>query len=207
MVTSYIQLLQRRYEGRLDGDADKFIAFAVDGAKRMKALIQDLLTYSKVGRLGKPFAKTDLNEALKDALANLKIAIEERNVKITYDALPSLFADATQLTQLFQNLIGNAIKFGASGHPSVHLAASEQPGSWSFEVTDNGIGIDPQYFERIFIIFQRLQPQGSYEGTGIGLAICKKIVERHGGRIWVESDIGKGAAFKFTLSKRLEGEN
>ena len=203
MITSYIQLLQRRYEGQLDGDADKFIGFAVDGAKRMKALIQDLLTYSKVGRLGKPFTNANLNNCLSDALANLKIAIEEKGARITRDVMPHMFADASQLTQLFQNLIGNAIKFGAQAESSVHIGATEEPGSWRFEVRDNGIGIDPQFFDRIFVIFQRLQPHGASEGTGIGLAICKKIVERHGGRIWVESEPGKGSVFKFTVSKEL----
>ena len=199
MVTSYTRLLARRYQGRLDADADEFIAYAVDGANHMQTLINDLLSYSRLGTRGKPFEPADCTVVFAHALANLKIAIEESGAVVTHDPLPTLLCDATQLTQLFQNLIGNAIKFRSAEPPCVHVAAEQRGAEWLFVVRDNGIGIDPQYAQRIFIIFQRLHTRVEYPGTGIGLAICKKIVERHGGRIWVESQAGQGARFCFTM--------
>jgi PAS domain S-box-containing protein len=200
MVASYTQLLARRYRGRLDADADEFIGFAVDGAVRMQQLIQDLLAYSRVGTRGKPFAPTDCGAVVDQVIVDLGPAIAESGATVTRDPLPVLPADAVQLEQLFLNLIGNAIKYRAAAPPRVHITAEPQAGGWRFAVRDNGIGIDPQYAERIFVIFQRLHTRDEYPGTGIGLAICKKIVERHGGRIWVESRPGQGATFYFTLA-------
>ena len=199
MIASYTQLLARRYKGQLDAEAHEFINFAVDGALRMQGLINDLLAYSRVGTRGKPFELTNCEDVLQLALTNLKIAIEENAAAITHDPLPTVKADAVQLTQLFQNLIGNAIKFHGEHPPKVHVGASRNGLEWRLEVRDNGIGIAPEHFERIFVIFQRLHNRDEYAGTGIGLAVCKKIVERHGGRIWVESAPGKGATFRFTL--------
>jgi PAS domain S-box-containing protein len=199
MVASYTQLLARRYQGKLDADADEFIAYAVDGASRMQALINDLLSYSRVGTRGKPLEPTSFETVFERALANLKVAIEESGALVTHDPLPTAPADASQLTQLFQNLIGNAIKFRGAEPPRVHVAAKRHGTEWVFSIRDNGIGIDEQYAERIFVIFQRLHTRAEYAGTGIGLAICKKIVERHGGRIWVESHAGQGSMFCFTI--------
>ncbi len=204
MVASYTQLLARRYSGKLDSDADDFIKFAVDGATRMQRMINDLLIYSRVGTRGGPFAPTPCEMVLEDALSNLKLAIEERRAVITHDPLPTVMADEAQLIQLFQNLIGNAIKFHVKPPPRVHISARKTSEVWLFSVHDNGIGIDPQYSERIFIIFQRLHSKGEYPGSGIGLALCKKIVERHGGRIWLESKPGAGSTFFFTLP--IKGE-
>lgn len=199
MVTSYLQLLQRRYQGKLDADADDFIGYAVDGATRMRTLIHDLLTYSRIGTRGQPFELIDCAGVVEQAMNNLKIAIEESNATIRYANLPRLMADPMQLTQLFQNLIGNAIKFRSDALPIVTIRATLQAGAWLFSVQDNGIGIDSQYNERIFVIFQRLHNRTEYQGTGIGLAVCKKIVERHGGEIWVQSRSGSGATFYFTI--------
>ena len=199
MVASYTQLLARRYKGQLDSDADEFIAYAVDGANRMQTLINDLLAYSRVGTRGNSFESVDCNVVLDRALANLKIAIKERDVLITHDHLPVVWADAVQLVQVFQNLIANAIKFGATESPRIHVAAKQRGAQWVFSVCDNGIGIEPQYAERIFIIFQRLHTRDQYPGTGIGLAICKKIVERHSGRIWVEPQADHGSMFCFSI--------
>jgi light-regulated signal transduction histidine kinase (bacteriophytochrome) len=204
MIASYTQLLARRYQDKLGPDAQEFIGYAVDGALRMQALITDLLAYSRLGTRGKPFQMADCGEALAQALTNLKVAIEESGVQITHTPLPKVMGDPIQLMQLFQNLLGNAIKF--RGHaPIIHVGAELNDRSpapeWVFCVRDNGIGIEPQYFERIFVIFQRLHTRQQYPGTGIGLAVCKKIVERHGGRIWVESQPGQGAAFYFTIPK------
>lgn len=199
MVTSYLQLLERRYQGKLDSDADDFIHYAVDGAMRMRALINDLLAYSRIGTRGSPFELTSCNAAIAHAIANLKVALEESKAVVTYQDLPDLWADPTQLTQLFQNLISNAIKFRREALPQVRIQASREDDTWLFSVQDNGIGIDPQYAERIFVIFQRLNNRVDYAGTGIGLAICKKIVERHGGKIWVQSELGQGATFYFTI--------
>ncbi len=213
MVASYMQLLEQRYKGKLDRDADDFIGFAVDGAGRMQRLINDLLTYSRLGTRGSPFESISSQEILDQALENLQIAIHESKARVTHDPLPEVVADGSQLVQLFQNLVGNAIKFHGKKAPRVHVSAALLPRppsarkeetrgrkkEWVFSITDNGIGIDPQYADRIFVVFQRLHSREKYEGTGIGLAICKKIVQRHGGRIWVESQPGKGATFYFTL--------
>jgi len=202
MVASYVQLLERRYKGKLDPEADEFIAYAVDGANRMRGLIDDLLTYSRVGRLGKPFEPTNLESTLTIVLKNLQASIAENNATITHDKLPVVSGDEGQLVQLFQNLIGNAIKFHREELPCVHVSAKDKGAEYQFAVSDNGIGIDPQYFDRLFKIFQRLHTREEYPGSGIGLAVCKKIVERHGGRIWIESQVGKGSTIYFTLSKR-----
>jgi light-regulated signal transduction histidine kinase (bacteriophytochrome) len=199
MVASYIQLLERRYEDKLDADAQEFINYAVDGAKRMQILINDLLMYSRVTTRGKPFELTDCETVFEQAASNLKIAVEESGARLTHDPLPTVMADSAQLIQLFQNLMGNAIKFRDAKQPEIHVGAARNDDTWLFLVRDNGIGIEHQYAERIFVIFQRLHTKDEYPGTGIGLAICKKIVERHGGRIWVQSDPGKGATFYFTV--------
>ena len=199
MVSSYTQLLGRRYKGKLDTDADEFIAFAVDGAARMQTLINDLLEYSRVRTKGKEFEKVDCLNIFEHALSNLRMAIEESGAVITHDSFPTVMADALQFTQLFQNLLGNAIKFRGKETPRIHISVAQKEGEWLFSFRDNGIGIDPQYVDRIFVIFQRLHSKEEYPGSGIGLAICKKIVERHGGLIWVESELGKGANFYFTI--------
>ena len=199
MVASYTQLLSRRYKGKLDSDADEFIAFAVDGATRMQRLIQDLLVYSRVGTKGKELLNTSSEDALRHALSNLRGAIEESGAQVTHDRLPEVMADEMQLVQLFQNLVGNAIKYQNAGTPRIHIGAMNGGKRYSFSVQDNGLGIDPQYFERIFGMFQRLHKREEFAGTGIGLAICKKIVERHGGQISVESQPGIGSIFRFAL--------
>jgi PAS domain S-box-containing protein len=200
MVASYTQLLSRRYKGKLDADADEFIAFAVDGASRMQRLIQDLLTYSRVGTKGQDMLDVSSEDALQQALINLRGAIEDSGALVTHDPLPAVLADEMQLVQLFQNLVGNAIKYQSPGIPKVHISASRNgPNKWVFSVKDNGLGIDPQYFEKIFGMFQRLHKREEFAGTGIGLAICKKIVERHGGSISVESEPGNGSTFQFAL--------
>lgn len=202
MVASYAQLLGTRYQGKLDKDADEFIGFAVDGVSRMQRLIKDLLAYSRVGSKGKLFEATDGEDALSQALDNLQVAVKEAKAEVTHDPLPTVSADVGQLVQLFQNLIGNAIKFCGASRPRVHVSAAKERAGWVFSVRDNGIGIDPQFADRIFVIFQRLHHDTKIPGTGIGLAVCKKIVERHGGRIWVESEAGKGACFYFTIPVR-----
>jgi PAS domain S-box-containing protein len=199
LIASYTHLLAKRYMGKLDADADEFIGYTVESTQRMQRLISDLLTYSRVSMHGKPFDKTDLNEALKQALFNLQIAIEENQALITQDNLPVLNVDAVQMAQLFQNLIGNAIKFHGHEPPCIHISARQAGEMWIIAVKDNGIGIDPRFSERIFILFQRLHDRSEYPGTGIGLAICKRIVERHQGKIWVDSEPGQGATFYFTL--------
>ncbi len=198
-VTSYTQLLAQRYQGNLDEKADKYINYIVDGATRMQQLINDLLAYSRLGRQGKIFELADCNAAVEQSLRNLQIAIAETQAVITCDAMPTVMADESQLVQLFQNLIANGIKFCREDIPLIQIAACRQEGEWLFCVRDNGIGIDPEYADRIFIIFGRLHGRREYPGTGIGLAMCKRIVERHGGRIWVESQEGKGATFYFTI--------
>jgi len=199
MVTSYVQLLERRYKDKLDGDAHEFIGYAVDGSNRMKVLINDLLAYSRVGTRGKEFVLTDCEAVLEHSLDNLKVTIVENQAEITHDQLPRVVADEVQLEQLFQNLIANALKFRGPETPQIHIGLARKEDNWIFSVKDNGIGIDPQYFDRIFIIFQRLHTRKKYEGTGIGLAVSKRIVERHGGRIWVESQPGTGSTFYFSM--------
>jgi signal transduction histidine kinase len=199
MVASYVQLVARRYRGKLDEDADEFIQFAVDGATRMQALINDLLAYSRVGSKGKPLLPTNLDSVLDDALANLSVRLKETKAEVTRASLPPVVADSSQLTQLFQNLIGNALKFVADSHPRLRVVAASDEGLVRVSISDNGIGIDPRFEKRIFEVFQRLHTREEYPGTGIGLAVCRKIVERHGGRIWVESEPGRGATFHFTL--------
>ncbi len=201
MVTSYVQLLSKRYRDKLDEDANEFIDFAADGATHMYQLINDLLAYSRVGTRGNSFELVDCEEVFHKTVNNLKVAVEESRAEVTHDPLPKTVADFAQLEQLFQNLIGNGIKFHGKESPRVHISARPNGDHWDFSVRDNGIGIAPEYKERVFVIFQRLHAKDKYPGTGIGLAICKKIVERHGGRIWVESDPGKGATFYFTLPK------
>lgn len=199
MVASYTQLLSKRYKGKLDADADEFIAFAVDGATRMRRLINALLELSRVGTRGKDFEATDCDAIYDRTLVNLQGLVEESGAVVTHDRLPTVMGDVTQLGQLFQNLIANAIKFRGDEQLTVHVGAEQRNGHWEFCVRDNGIGIDPEYAERIFVVFQRLHGKGDRPGTGIGLSICKKIVELHGGRIWVKSQPDEGAAFYFTL--------
>jgi light-regulated signal transduction histidine kinase (bacteriophytochrome) len=202
MIHNYLQLLRQRYRERLDGTANEFIGFALDGAKRMHELIQDLLTYSRVGTHGKEFSPVECGEALERALANLSLAVEESGAQITHDPLPVINGDLVQLTQLFQNLVGNAIKFRGDRRPEIHVGARLNGQEWELTVIDNGIGIAEQDYQRIFIVFQRLHSREKYPGTGIGLAVCKKIVERHGGRIWLESRLGRGTTFHIALPAR-----
>jgi light-regulated signal transduction histidine kinase (bacteriophytochrome) len=204
MVASFTQLLAKRYQGKLDADADEFIGYAVDGARRMQALINDLLAYSRIGTQGKEFATVDSEVALATALRNLKTAVAESRAQVTHDPLPTLRADEAQLCQVFQNLIGNAVKFHGPETPHVHVTVEKEGGDWRFTVKDDGIGISLEYAQRIFVVFQRLHSTAEYPGTGIGLAIAKKIVERHGGRIWVDSTPGKGSTFCFTLPASME---
>ncbi|HOO56755.1 MAG TPA: PAS domain S-box protein [bacterium] len=199
MVSSYTQLLGRRYKDKLDNDANEFIEFAVDGATRMQRLINDLLAYSRVTTRGGPMEEIDTNTALAEALANLGALINETDAVITKDDMPRIPADYSQLVQVFQNLVGNAIKFKGDEPPRIHVSAELKDGRWEFSVSDNGIGIESEYKDRIFVIFQRLHAKSAYSGTGIGLALCKRIVERHGGKIWFESEPGKGSVFNFTL--------
>jgi len=201
MVASYTQLLEKRYKGSLDADAEEFIAYAVDGSKRMQNMIQSLLSYSRVGTRGKPFEPTECESVFKQALDNLKVTIDESGAGVTHDPLPRVIADETQLIQLFQNLLANAIKFCGEEQPRIHVSAKQDSNECLFSVGDNGIGINPEYFDRIFVIFQRLHGREEYPGTGIGLSVCKRIVERHGGRIWVESQPGEGSTFHFTIPK------
>jgi PAS domain S-box-containing protein len=201
MISSYTQLLAQRYKGKLDKDADEFIGYAVDGADHMRRLINDLLAYSRVGTRGKPPESVPADAALERALENLQFAIQENRAEITRDPLPTVLVDDVQLAQVFQNLIANAIKFRRKESPRIRIAAEDRGTEWVFSVRDNGIGIEPQYLDRIFIIFQRFHERGKYPGTGIGLALCKKIVLRHGGRIWAESKPDEGSTFYFTLPK------
>jgi signal transduction histidine kinase len=198
-VSGYLQLLERRYKDKLDTDAERFITRAVDASFRMQTQINDLLAYSRVDSRGKPFEPTDCTSVVDRVVANLQAAIDISGAVVAYNSLPTIMADASQMAQLFQNLIGNAIKFRNDKPPEIHIGAERKNGEWLFSVCDNGIGIDPQYSERIFQVFQRLHSSTEYPGTGIGLAICKKVVERHGGRIWVESSPGKGSTFFFTI--------
>ena len=199
MVSSYTQLLEQRYRDKLDSDAHEFINYAVDGARRMQRLINDLLEFSRVSTRARALEPVDANEVLGTVRANLGAAIDDAGAEVTNEELPTVMVDPTQLGQLLQNLIGNAIKFHGAEPPRVHVNACERDREWVFAVQDNGIGIEPEYFDRIFVIFQRLHVAAEYPGTGIGLALCKRIVERHGGRIWVESKPGYGTTFFFTI--------
>ena len=207
MISSYTQLLERRYADKLDANAREFMDFIVDGAARMKQLIEDLLAYSRVGTRGREFQATSSGAALAKALANLRAAQDSSAAVVTHDKMPEVLADGAQLTQVFQNLIGNAMKFRGTEAPRIHVEAQTRDEVWVFTVRDNGIGLDPQYADRIFMMFQRLHNKTEYPGTGIGLAIVKKIVERHGGRIWVDSAPGKGSTFGFTIARHHGGNN
>jgi signal transduction histidine kinase len=207
MITSYLELLNSRAKAKLGAEEQEFIGYAVDGARRMQRLIQDLLAYARVDTRGRPLEATDCERVLETVLANLKLAINESQAVIEHERLPILEGDAVQLAQVFQNLIGNAIKFRGTVPPRIHIGARRINGEWLFHVKDNGIGIDPKNFHRIFVLFQRLHTRQEYPGTGMGLAICKKIVERHGGRIWAESKPGEGTTFFFTVRARNENEH
>ncbi len=202
MVSSYTELLERRYGDKLDDKAREFIGYAVDGAVRMQRLINDLLEFSRVSTRGKALQPVDVTRVLGTVRANLSVAIQDAGALVTNDDLPTVMADETQLVQLLQNLIGNAIKFRGRDRPHVHVGAQATATEWVFAVRDNGIGIAPEYFERIFVIFQRLHARDEYPGTGIGLAVCRRILDRHGGRIWVESEPGHGSTFYFALPTR-----
>jgi len=204
-IAAYTKLLARRYKGKLDSDADDFVGFIVDGATRMQELIGDLLSYARVTTKGKTLQPVNTQELVARAVATLKSAVDETAATVTTDPLPTLTADGSQLERLFQNLIGNAIKYHGPAAPTIHISAQWNGKEWLFSVRDNGIGIDPQYAQQIFVIFQRLHGKGEYEGTGVGLAVCKKIVEGHGGTIWVESALGNGATFYFTIPSEGEG--
>jgi signal transduction histidine kinase len=199
MVTAYTQLLGERYRGKLDENADKYIGYASEGAQRMQVLIQDLLAFSRIGRNGFTYGSVDCNAVMADVLQTLASTVQESGAVVTHAELPAVWADRTQMTQLFQNLIQNAVKFRGKEPPAVSVQAEKTGLRWQFSVSDNGIGIAPEYAENIFVVFQRLHARTEYPGNGIGLAICKKIVERNGGKIWVESQPGSGACFKFTL--------
>ncbi len=201
-VQSFAQLLQRHSKDSVTGEAAEYLGYIVGGTQRMQALINDLLAYSRVGSQGGAFTQADCEEICAKVLDNLHASIESNKARVTVEPLPVVIGDATQLGQVFQNLLVNAIKFHSQTPPSIRVSAKETACEWVFSVTDNGIGIAPEYFERIFIIFQRLHTIEEYGGTGIGLAICKKIAERHGGRIWVESVVGEGSTFYFTIPKR-----
>jgi light-regulated signal transduction histidine kinase (bacteriophytochrome) len=198
MIVSYLQLIEQRYKGRLDKDADDFINFAVDGGTRMQGLINGLLAFSRVESRSKSRERVDTEAVLRDTLANLEVTISEHKADVTYDTLPSVMFDPSQLIQIFQNLIINAIKFRGEEAPRIHLAAEKKGKDCVFSVKDNGIGIDPQYMDKVFILFHRLGGI-KYHGSGVGLSVCKRIVERHGGRIWFESELGKGTTFYFTI--------
>jgi PAS domain S-box-containing protein len=200
-INGFLTLLEQRYGGQLDAKAKEYIAYAVAGGARMSQLINDLLEYSRVGRKERHFQPANSGQVLAGALANLSVSLEEAGAVVTYDDLPTVMGDPVLLRQVFQNLIGNAVKFRSPGRPSaIHIGCKRNGPDWEFSVKDNGIGIEPEYYDRIFLIFRRLHSRQKYDGTGIGLAICKKIVERHGGRIWVESRPGEGATFRFVLS-------
>ena len=203
MIASYLQLIERRYRDRLDADGQEFIGYAVDGAKRMQALIQDMLAYSRVGTKGRPPAPVEARDVVKVAREHLRLAIEEAGAEIEVGELPQVQGDAAQLVQLVQNLLSNAIKFRGSAAPRIRIDCSTDESGWCFAVRDNGIGVAPEYAERIFGMFQRLHSRTAYPGTGIGLALCKRIVERHGGRLWVEPAEGGGSVFRFTLPRAV----
>jgi signal transduction histidine kinase len=198
-VGGYVKLLEHRFPDKLDAKARGYIAGAFDGATRMERLIGDLLAFSRVATRGDAFQPANLEDALAQALRNLEAGINSAQATVIHDPLPTLSVDAGQIRQLFQNLVGNALKFRGEQPPNIYIGAKRQEGRWVFSVRDNGIGIDPQYYEKLFQVFQRLHTRKDYPGTGIGLAICKKIVERHGGTIWVESQSGQGATFYFSI--------
>jgi light-regulated signal transduction histidine kinase (bacteriophytochrome) len=198
-VASFCQLLERRYKGQLDERADQYIHFAVDGAKRMQVLINDLLAFSRVGRLTREQLVVDSGEIAAQAVANLATTVEETGAEITIGPLPPVRGEPALLAAVFQNLVGNAVKFRGEQPPRVALSAERDGDMWTFTCADNGIGIEPEYAERVFVIFQRLHPKDAYPGTGIGLAMCRKIIEYHGGRIWLDTDAGRGTTFRFTL--------
>jgi signal transduction histidine kinase len=202
MVATYTQLLAERYRGKLDSDADKYIHYAVDGALRMQKLVQDLLAFSRVGRPGMALENTDCNVALQVALSNLEAAIQDSGAIVEHIQLPVLVADSSQLVQLLQNLIGNAIKFRGPERPLIRVSAELMGKEWVFSVADNGIGIAAEHTENVFVVFRRLHTRAEYPGNGIGLSICKKIVEQHGGHIWVESEVGHGSTFRFALPSK-----
>lgn len=206
MVTSYLGLIKKKCKDMLDKDSHEFIEFAVDGAVRMRQLIVDLLKYSRVGTKGKPFVNINCEKVIEKATKNLEIAIEEHKAVVTHDTLPTITADEGQLAQLFQNIIGNALKFCKDRTPEIHVSATQKEKEWEFSIKDNGIGIPPENQERVFQIFQRLHTREEYEGTGIGLAVCQKIVTRHGGTMWVESEVGQGTTFLFTIPFILSEE-
>ncbi|HEX2896714.1 MAG TPA: ATP-binding protein [candidate division Zixibacteria bacterium] len=206
-VGSFVQLLSQRYKGKLDSQADEFIQFAVEGVSRMRQLINDLLMFSRVETKGGELVPTDCEMVLGEVLANLKASIDSNNARITHDPLPMIVADKLQLSQVFQNLLGNAIKFKGDQTPAIHIGVNKRDNDWLFYVKDNGIGFDPEFSEKVFIIFQRLHTRNEYPGTGIGLSLCKKIVERHGGRIWVDSAPGNGSTFNFTIPDKMGEQN
>lgn len=199
MVAAYTQLLAEKYRGKLDEQADKYIHYAVDGATRMQTLIQDLLAFSRAGREGTEVADIDFNVVVRQALLNLEAAVKDSGTTVNFDSLPTLPANEAQLRQVLQNLIGNAMKFRGASAPQVRITAEKNHEEWTFSIADNGIGIAPDHMESIFVVFHRLHTRQEYPGNGIGLSICKKIIERHGGRIWVESQEGRGSTFKFSL--------
>jgi signal transduction histidine kinase len=206
MVSSYVQILAEDYKGQLDENADRFIGYAVDGANRMKGLIDGLLAFSRVGTQGEPFEATDCNLILEQVINGLEETIEDSGASLSQERLPTVNADPIQLSQVFQNLISNALKFSGEGSPNVHISTEQRPEDWVFSVQDNGIGIAERHYERIFKMFQRLHHRSEYEGSGIGLALCHKIVQRHGGKIWVKSKVGEGATFYFSIPKaEMEG--
>ncbi len=202
MVTLYSQLLERRYKDSLDDDADDFIEYIVENAKRMKYLIDDLLEYSRITSQAKEFENINLDKVLESVLSNLSIIIIENNVNVTHDSLPTVFADKNQILQVFENLITNAIKFRGKKSPKIDISAKKSDKEWTFAVKDNGIGIKPEHQKQIFEVFKRLHTREEYPGTGIGLSIVQKIIEKHNGRIWVESEPGKGSTFYFTLPNK-----
>lgn len=199
MITAYITLLAKKYEGQLDPKADEYIGYVVDGSKRMQLLISDLLKYARLTTRQKPFELANFSKVVEDVIEDLQINIKETQASIKIDPLPQILADPTQIRQLFQNLITNAIKFHSDLPPVIIISAQKDKNEWCFCISDNGIGMEPKYYERVFMMFQRLHDREKYPGTGIGLTVCKKIVERHGGRIWVESVLGKGSSFYFTM--------
>ena len=208
MISAYTQLLQKRYGKKLDDDADRFINYAVQGAQRMEALLRDILAYTQaVDTERKEWDPIDSAEIVRTVISTLQQAIADARATINIGRLPRVAIAEIHMLQLFQNLIGNAIKYAGKAPPQVYVDATRQEGAWLFSVRDNGIGIDPQYKEQVFGLFKRLHGNDEYDGTGIGLAICQKIVERYGGRIWVESDLGKGADFRFTLPDRGKQPN